>query len=164
LLRAGFTQIPLTATNAVIATSALIVAYWPDKPVAQRCLSLNTGIMNLILPFFGGMPLCHGAGGLAAQYYFGARTGGANIMEGLMEIAMGLFLATSIAALFAVFPMAIIGAMLLMVGIELIMFAKDVRLGMDVIPLAATVVVSLVSNMAFGFLAGLAVHYLIRIS
>jgi MFS superfamily sulfate permease-like transporter len=164
LLRAGFAQIPLTATNAVIATAALIWTYWPDKPVPQRRLALNTGIMNLILPFFGGMPLCHGAGGLAAQYYFGARTGGANIMEGLMEIAMGLFLATSIAGLFAVFPMAIIGAMLLMVGIELIMFAKDVRLGMDVIPLAATVVVSLISNMAFGFLAGLAAHYLIRMT
>ena len=163
LLRAGFAQIPLTATNAVIATAALIVTYWPDKPVSERRLSLNTGIMNLIPPFFGGMPVCHGAGGLAAQYYFGARTGGANIMEGLMEIAMGLFLATSIAGLFTVFPMAIIGAMLLMVGMELILFAKDVRLDMEVIPLTATVVVSLVSNMAFGFLAGLAAHYLLRV-
>lgn len=163
LLRAGFAQIPLTATNAVIATAALIVTYWPDKPVVERRLALNTGIMNLIVPFFGGMPLCHGAGGLAAQYYFGARTGGANIMEGLMEIAMGLFLATSIAGLFAFFPMAIIGAMLFMVGIELILFAKDVRLNVDVVPLAATVVVSLVSNMAFGFLAGLAAHYLLRV-
>jgi MFS superfamily sulfate permease-like transporter len=163
LLRAGFAQIPLTATNAVIATAALIVTYWTNKPVVERRLALNTGIMNLIMPFFGGMPLCHGAGGLAAQYYFGARTGGANIMEGLIEIAMGLFLATSIAGLFAVFPMAIVGAMLFIVGIELILFAKDVRLNVDVIPLAATVVVSLVSNMAFGFLAGLAAHYLLRV-
>jgi hypothetical protein len=163
LLGAGFAQIPLTATNAVIATAALIVTYWPDKPVAERRLALNTGIMNLIPPFFGGIPLCHGAGGLAAQYYFGARTGGANIMEGLMEIAMGLFLATSISGLFTVFPLAIIGAMLFMVGIELILFAKDVRLNMDVVPLVATVVVSLASNMAFGFLAGLAAHYLLRV-
>jgi hypothetical protein len=163
LVRAGFAQIPLTATNAVIATAALIADYWPNKPVAERRLALNMGIMNLIMPFFGGMPLCHGAGGLAGQYYFGARTGGANIMEGLMEIAMGLFLATSIAGFFTVFPKAIIGAMLLMVGIELILFAKDVRLDVDVVPLAATVVVSLVSNMAFGFLAGLAAHYLIQV-
>jgi hypothetical protein len=82
LLRAGFAQIPLTATNAVIATAALIVTYWPDKPVAERRLALNTGIMNLIPPFFGGMPLCHGAGGLAAQYYFGARTGGRILWRG----------------------------------------------------------------------------------
>ena len=108
-LQAGFAQIPLTATNAVIATSALIKSYWPEKPVSESRLSLNMGIMNLILPFFGGMPLCHGAGGLAGQYYFGARTGGANIIEGLIEIAMGLFLAGSIAGLFSVFPVAIIG-------------------------------------------------------
>lgn len=82
LMRAGFAQIPLTATNAVIATAALIVTYWPDKPVVERRLALNTGIMNLVMPFFGGMPFCHGAGGLAAQYYFGARTGGGEYYGG----------------------------------------------------------------------------------
>ncbi|MBI1988112.1 MAG: hypothetical protein HYS70_07190, partial [Nitrospinae bacterium] len=56
LLLAGFAQIPLTATNAVMATSGLIKTYWPDRPVGERQLSWNMGIMNLILPFFGGMP------------------------------------------------------------------------------------------------------------
>jgi len=78
LLLAGFAQIPLTASNAVIATSSLIKSYWPERQVSEKQLSLNMGIMNLILPFFRGMPLCHGAGGLAGQYYFGARTGGTN--------------------------------------------------------------------------------------
>jgi len=67
--------------------------------------------MNIMLPFFGGMPLCHGAGGLAGQYYFGARTGGANIMEGIIYIILGLFFAGSIVVLFKGFPRAIIGAM-----------------------------------------------------
>ncbi len=162
LLLAGFAQIPLTATNAVIATSALIKTYWPNKPVGERRLSLNMGIMNLILPFFGGMPLCHGAGGLAGQYYFGARTGGTNIIEGLIEISMGLFLATSIAGCFAAFPTAIIGAMMLLVGVELVTFAKDIRLTKDLVPMAATLVVSLVTNMAFGFLIGVAIYHLVR--
>jgi len=160
LLLAGFAQIPLTATNAVIATSSLIKTYWPDKPVSERRLSLNMGIMNLFPPFFGGMPLCHGAGGLAGQYYFGARTGGANIIEGVIEISLGLFLASSIAGLFALFPTAIIGAMMFMVGIELTKFAKDIRLNEDLIPMGVTLVVSLVTNMAYGFLAGLIVYYL----
>ena len=94
LLLAGFAQIPLTVTNATIATSSLIKRWWPDKPVSERKLSLNQGVMNLVLPFFGGMPLCHGAGGLAGQYYFGARTGGTNIIEGLIEISLGLLLAS----------------------------------------------------------------------
>jgi len=126
LLLAGFAQLPLTATNAVIATSSLISTYWPDRYVSERRLSLNMGIMNLVFPFFGGMPLCHGAGGLAGQYYFGARTGGANIIEGLIEISLGIFFASSIAYIFASFPMAVIGAMMFLVGVEMVKFTRDI--------------------------------------
>lgn len=162
LLLAGFAQIPLTATNAVIATSALIKSYWPEKQVGERQLSLNMGIMNLITPFVGGIPMCHGAGGLAGQYYFGARTGGTNIIEGVIEIGLGLFLATSIAGLFSIFPLSIIGAMMFLVGIELTKFAKDIRLSKDLVPLGATIIVSLLTNMAYGFLTGLIVYHIIR--
>jgi len=160
MLLAGFAQIPLTATNAVISTSSLISTYWPDRYVGEKQLSLNMGIMNLIAPFFGGMPMCHGAGGLAGQYYFGARTGGTNIIEGTLWIILGLFFATSIATIFATFPMAIIGAMMLLVGLEMIKFVRDVKPGRQWVPLAATVLVSLFANMAYGFLAGLLVYYL----
>ena len=163
LLLAGFAQIPLTITNATIATAALISTYWPDKPVTAKKLSWNQGIMNTVLPFFGGMPMCHGAGGLAGQYYFGARTGGTNIIEGVIEISLGLFLSASIAGLFSVFPAAIIGAMMFMVGIELTKFVKDVHIGKDMIPLGATLIISVSTNMAYGFLAGLAGHYLISL-
>lgn len=158
---AGFAQIPLTITNATIATAALIAAYWPDRQVTVRNLSWNQGIMNMAAAFFGGMPMCHGAGGLAGQYYFGARTGGANIIEGLLEISLGLFLSASIAGLFSVFPAAVIGAMMLMVGIELVMFTVETKTRVDVIPLAVTVIVSLSTNMALGFLAGIAAHRLV---
>lgn len=162
LLLAGFAQIPLTVTNATIATAALIKKYWPDKPVSERQLSLNQGIMNLVLPFFGGMPMCHGAGGLAGQYYFGARTGGTNIIEGLIEVSLGLFFASSVAGLFAVFPSAIIGAMMFLVGIELTKFARNIRPNKDLVPMGATIIVSLFSNMALGFAVGLGVYHLTR--
>lgn len=81
-------------------------------------------------------------------------------MEGLIQIAKELFLATSIAGLFTVSPTAIIGAMLIMVRIKLTIITRDIRPGMNEISLAVTVVISLVSNMAFRFLDGLAVHYL----
>jgi xanthine/uracil/vitamin C permease (AzgA family) len=156
----GLAQIPLTATNAVIATSALISQYWPDRRVTERQLSLNMGLMNLAIPFFGGMPLCHGAGGLAGQYYFGARTGGTNVTEGLIEIMLGLFLAGSIASIFAAFPTAIVGAMMFLVGIELVKFARDTKLDRGLVPMLATVAGSVTVNMAAGFAAGLAVHWL----
>lgn len=163
MLLAGFAQIPLTATNAVLSTASLIKTYWPDRAVSARKLSLNMGIMNLVFPFFGGMPLCHGAGGLAAQYYFGARTGGANIIEGLIEILLGLFLASSIAGLFLAFPPAIIGAMMFLVGVEMVKFAREIAWGLELIPLALTVLVSVLTNMAWGFLAGMACHYLLQL-
>jgi len=162
LMLAGFAQIPLTATNAVISTASLIKTYWPDHPVSERRLALNMGIMNIILPFFGGMPLCHGAGGLAGQYYFGARTGGTNIIEGVIEIAIGLFLAGSIGGLLPFFPASIIGAMMFLVGIELTRFATEIRWDKDLFPLGATLLVSLQFNMAYGFLAGLLVYHLCR--
>ena len=145
-------------TEEAFTTAALISQYWPDRPVAENKLALNMGIMNLVSPFFGGMPMCHGAGGLAGQYYFGARTGGTNLLEGAIEILMGLFLAASIATLLALFPQAIIGAMMFMVGIEMVRFARDLSGSGQFVPAAATVVVSVFGNMAFGFVAGIVVH------
>jgi xanthine/uracil/vitamin C permease (AzgA family) len=162
LVLAGFAQIPLTATNAVISTSSLIKSYFPKTPVSEQRLSLNMGLMNLTFPFFGGMPLCHGAGGLAGQYYFGARTGGANILEGVLEIIMGALFATSIAVIFTLFPMAIIGAMMFMVGLEMIKLARDVSIDWNIAVLAATVTLSLLLNMAVGFISGMALYYLIN--
>jgi MFS superfamily sulfate permease-like transporter len=115
--------------------------------------------MNLVSPFFGGMPMCHGAGGLAGQYYFGARTGGANIIEGTIEVGLGILLATSIANLFTLFPGPVIGSMMLLVGIQLVGFDRKPAFDRNLIPLAVTVAVSLLTNMAFGFLSGVIAHF-----
>jgi len=161
LVLAGFAQVALTAANAVIATSALISQYFPNKPVPEKKLALNMGIMNVIVPFFGGMPMCHGAGGLAGQYYFGARTGGTNIIEGIIEISMGLFLAGSIAILFTLFPQSIIGAMLLLVGVQLTRFIRDIRKN-ELIIMALTAGVSLATNMAIGFVVAVIMYHSLR--
>jgi hypothetical protein len=52
--------------------------------------------------------------------------------------------------------------MMFMVGIELTKFVKDVRIGKEMIPLGVTLIISVATNMAYGFLAGLAIHYLMR--
>ena len=161
LLLAGFAQVPLTAANAVIATSALINSYWPDVEVTPRRLAYSHGVMNTIAPFLGGMPMCHGAGGLVGQYFYGARTAGANLIEGAIEITLGLFFAGSIAALFAAFPQAIVGAMMFMVGLELVKFVRHVKAARDWAVVAVTVVVALLTNMAFGFIAGVLAHRLL---
>ncbi|MCK4450452.1 MAG: putative sulfate/molybdate transporter [Anaerolineae bacterium] len=161
MLLAGFAQIPLSITNAVIATAALIRDYFPQKAVGERKLMLNMGIMNVVASFFGGMPMCHGAGGLAGQYYFGARTGGASILEGLIEVFVGLFLSQSIANIMAAFPMPLVGGMMLLVGIELgkaVMRLRGWKLWLALV----TAAVSVVTNMAMGFAAGLVAAYLMK--
>ena len=161
MLLAGFAQIPLSITNAVIATAALIRDYFPDKPVTERQLMLNMGFMNVIPTFFGGMPMCHGAGGLAGQYYFGARTGGTNILEGLIEICLGLFLGKSLHNLLTAFPLAVVGGMMFLVGIELLKVVKGLQ-GWGARIAVLTAAVSLISNMAVGFVVGMVAAYLVR--
>jgi hypothetical protein len=163
MLLGGFAQIPLTAANAVIATSAIINSYWPGEKVTPKKLAFSHGVMNLTAPWLGGMPMCHGAGGLVGQYFYGARTAGANLIEGTIEVGLGLFFAGSIAGLFAAFPQGIVGAMMFMVGLELIKFLRRVRLGQDLVVVAVTVGVALFSNMALGFLAGLVAHGFVRL-
>lgn len=161
MVQAGFAQIPLTITNAVLATAAMIGELFPEKPVSERKLMLNMSVMNIASSLFGGMPMCHGSGGLAGQYYFGARTGGANILEGLIEVALGLFLGRSLLGILTAFPMALIGGMMLMVGAQFIVPVIKLRRW----PLALALVTTAVSvtvNMALGFIVGLGGTYLVR--
>lgn len=105
--------------------------------------------------------MCHGAGGLAGQYYFGARTGGTSILEGLIELFLGLFLSKSVANLLKAFPMPLIGGMMLLVGIELGKVVVELR-GWKLWLALVTAAISVVTNMAVGFAVGLAIAYLVR--
>jgi predicted benzoate:H+ symporter BenE len=72
----GIPQAPLTLGNAVIGTAAENNQHFPDRPVTAKAISTDHGVMNLVGVFLGGVPMCHGAGGMAAHIRFGARTGG----------------------------------------------------------------------------------------
>jgi hypothetical protein len=161
MVLAGFAQIPLTLTNSVMATGTLIRDYFPDKPVGERKLMLTMGFTNLIVSFFSGMPVCTGSGGLAAKYYFGGRTGGASIMEGLIEVAIGLFLSRSIIDIMEAFPLALVGGMLLLVGIQLGSLAFRLR-GWPLILAVITAGISVAVNIGVGFVVGLALSVLAR--
>lgn len=152
---AGFAQLGLTAANAVIATTALISRYWPGRMVRERTVALSTGLMNIVSPLFGGMPMCHGSGGLAGQYAFGARTGGANIIEGTLEVMAGVLLGGTITVVFLGFPVAILGAMMLLVGAKLALFARETPRDAAAATFLVTVAASLLVNMAAGLAIGL---------
>jgi MFS superfamily sulfate permease-like transporter len=161
LVLAGFAQIPLTLTNATMATCVVIKDLFPEKPVTETKLLVNQGFINIASSLFGGMPMCHGSQGLVGQYYYGARTGGTNILEGLIEIGLGVFLGASLLAILSAFPMALIGGMMFMVGIQLAVPMRPLRrwaLGLALLTAALSVLV----NMAIGFLIGLLAAAILR--
>ena len=81
LLKGALPQLPLTTLNSVVSVVALSHDLFPDSihTLSTRKMATSVAMMNLSSCWFGVMPACHGAGGLAAQYQFGARTGGAVI-------------------------------------------------------------------------------------
>jgi hypothetical protein len=163
MLYAGIAQLFLTLTNVMIATVVLVKELFPEKEgIDANTLAFNMGAMNLINPFFLGMPLCHGSGGLMSQYAFGARTGGSMILEGIMELILGLFFSDALLHIFQNFPMAILGAMLIYTAFLLGKIAfKDFNLKSFPIILISAIICYLF-NIVIGFLVGLILYYIFK--
>jgi len=84
-------QIPLSLGNAVVATTAENNRLFPNRPVSEKKVAISKGLMNLLAPVFGGVPVCHGVGGLAAHVRFGARAGGSVVILGSIILFWGCF-------------------------------------------------------------------------
>jgi MFS superfamily sulfate permease-like transporter len=115
----GIPQAALTLGNAIVATVEENNGLFPDRPLTVRTVAIDHGVMNLVGTSLGGVPMCHGAGGLAGHVRFGARTGGALVILGALVLFTGLFLADSVQTLFKVFPPPLLGVILLFGGLEL---------------------------------------------
>jgi MFS superfamily sulfate permease-like transporter len=114
-------QLSLTLTNAVIVTASLSRELFPANAsvASERNLALSSGLANVLLCPFGAMPMCHGAGGLAAQFRFGARTGLAPIIFGAVLLVLAVGFAEHASALFALIPIGAVGALLIFAGTDL---------------------------------------------
>ncbi|MFH5802424.1 putative sulfate/molybdate transporter [Alienimonas sp. DA493] len=131
-------QLPLTLLNSVVAVCLLSADYFPGRGVSPGKMASSVGAMNLLAVPLGGMPVCHGAGGLAAQYHFGARTGGAVVLLGGMKIAAGLALLLVPAGAITAFPRPILAVLLLAAGWRLASAAGAMRGGTGVAVTVAT--------------------------
>jgi MFS superfamily sulfate permease-like transporter len=155
----GFThlalaQVFLTLLNSVIAVCALSADYFPERGIRPRRMATSVALMNLVCVPLGGMPCCHGAGGLAAQYRFGARTGGSVIMLGVVKVIAGLMFGSALLILLKSYPRSILGVMLVFAGCTLAWAARDCR-GRAAIAIAAVTAGSiLVMDTLYGFLIG----------
>jgi len=160
LLTVGVAQVVLTLSNAVLATCLMVNEKFPRQKIGEESLAMNMGWMNTVFPLFGGVPMCHGAGGFASQYFFGARTGGAMLMEGIVELFLAFFLADSIVAVFGNFPLSIIGVMLFFASLELGKLFLTIRGRFEIVLAIAIAVISFFTNLGVGFFIGLLIYYL----
>ncbi len=122
-------QVPLTLGNAIIAITEENNRLFADRPVTEKRVAVSTGLMNTLGGILGAVPMCHGAGGLAGQVRFGARTGGAPIILGAVLLAVALLAASSVETLLQLFPRPLLGVMLFLAGAQLALgscdFSKD---------------------------------------
>jgi Molybdate transporter of MFS superfamily len=155
----GLPQGALTLGNAIIATVEENNKLFPSHPLTVKTVAIDHGVMNLVATSMGGVPMCHGAGGIAAHIRFGARTGGALVMLGMLVLFVGLFCADSIAILLKLFPRALLGVILMFGGLELAAGMHGNRVRKDeryVMLLTAGVSMW---NMGVGYGAGLALWH-----
>lgn len=144
-LEATVAQLAMTVGNAAVATALLLDDYF-DADVSPDELATSMGVMNLLAIPLGALPMCHGSGGVAGKYAFGARTAGANIVLG------GLYASAAVVAggLVIHFPVAMLGIVLALIAIEL------GRAGLQSEHLPLTVVVGLL-----GIVAGVGVAFVV---
>jgi MFS superfamily sulfate permease-like transporter len=119
-------QLPLTLGNAVIAITEENNRLFPDRPVNEGSVATSTGLMNIFSATVGGVPMCHGAGGMAGHVAFGARTGGALIMLGALLLVTVLLFSGSVGTLLRLFPINVLGVILFITGAQLALGACDI--------------------------------------
>ena len=129
ILKAGLPQLPLTTLNSIVAVCALSKDLFPDRPASPKLVATSVGAMNLVGAAIGVMPCCHGAGGLAAHYHFGARRGAATAFLGLCKLLLGFVFGGSLLTLLREFPKTVLGVMLGAASVELIRAAVGAFLG-----------------------------------
>jgi sulfate permease, SulP family len=157
-------QIPMTLGNAVMANADLSIQYFPQDGhrVTYPALCISMALANLMSFFFGGMPMCHGAGGLASRYRFGARTGGSNLIIGAIFIVLALFLGEHLMGIIYLLPMSALGILLIFAGAQLGFTILDMNTRKEIFIPIIVVGITLASNLAAGFIVGIIVAYALK--
>lgn len=152
-------QLPLSLANSLLATHRLAADLFPDRAPSMRKLGLTYAGMNLLAPWLGGVPVCHGSGGLAGHHAFGARVGVSVLIYGGLFLAAGLFFSGSFDTLIHGFPRAVLGVLLFFEGLALLRRVSGA--GLDARGWLVTLVTALcAAGLPNGYLIGLAAGWL----
>jgi SulP family sulfate permease len=160
-------QVPLTIGNACVGTADMCSSVFPNSPLLSRTtagrFALTMGLANLPAGLFGAVPMCHGTGGLAAHYRFGARTGGAPILIGSCFVVLALVLGELGFAILALLPNSVLGVLLIFAGLELCPLVRSLQSNEEFfVALLIAGIALAVPNMAWAFGIGILVDLFLR--
>jgi len=158
-------QIPLSLGNSILATEQIVRDYYPGERVGVRKIAFTYAGMNLVTPFLSGVPVCHGSGGFAGHYAFGGRTGGSVVLYGGLFVVMGLLFSDAFTEVVKVFPLPILGVLLLFEALALIVLVRDLadsRADFTTAALVAACAAFLPYGYVIGLVLGTALAYLVR--
>jgi len=160
-------QIPLTIGNACVGTAETCTSLFTGNSQLSKAkagmFAFSMGIINLPAGFFGAVPMCHGTGGLAAHFRFGARTGGAPIMIGIFFILVALVLGDFGFTLLALIPQSVLGVLLVFAGLELCPLLRSLKTNEEYfVALLIAGIALVVPNMGWAFAIGIGADFFIK--
>jgi SulP family sulfate permease len=157
-------QIPMTIGNAIISNTDVMHEYFGKRAqrATYRSVSNSQGLADIVSFFLGGIPMCHGAGGLAAHYRFGARTAGANLIIGGIFVSLALIFGENMVAILNLLPFSLLGVLLVFAGLQLAIMIQDVEDRKDLFVVLLMLGIALASNLAVAFIVGLIVAYALK--
>ncbi|MBI5415187.1 MAG: transporter, partial [Candidatus Omnitrophica bacterium] len=118
-------QLPLSISNSVIATYKTVLDLFPQRNISVKKIGMTYALINLVVPFFKGIPVCHGCGGLAGHYALGGRTGGSVVIYGSVLVVIGLMFSQAFHQVIQFFPQPILGVVLFFEALTLMLFIRD---------------------------------------
>ena len=154
-------QLPLSLANSIYATERTARDLFPHRRVTSNGLALSYALMNFLVPVTGGVPVCHGAGGVAGHHAFGARTGGSVILCGSVFVLVGLLASDGFGRLVQLLPLPTLGVLLGFEALALARLATDVpRSTQPVLLTLGTALVAVLAPYGFGIalVAGTVLH------
>ena len=157
-------QIPMTIGNAIISNTDVMHQYFGDRArkATYRTVSNSQGLADIVSFFLGGIPMCHGAGGLAAHYRFGARTAGANLIIGGIFVSLALIFGENMVAILNLLPFSLLGVLLVFAGLQLALMIQDVEDRKDLFVVLLMLGIALATNLAVAFIVGIIVAYALK--
>lgn len=155
-------QLPLSISNSVIATNKTVHDLFPERKISVKKIGMTYALINLVVPFFKGVPVCHGCGGLAGHYALGGRTGGSVIIYGSVFVVIGLMFSRAFHQVIQFFPQPILGVVLFFEALTLMLFIRDQahsRRDTAIALLVALICLTIPQGYVVGLIIGTALYY-----